>query len=192
MIEQVTSITFEVANKIVISDPCYIDEDDAEQYGTVEKALEVPSGYHLGCVFANAGGEWEARIAYNQEGRVAKLIARRKGSQLDWKTRQTPNQNIGVDSGQMLIGCAETAFGLDYNALLSKYSKTGKRGDDPGWGGDDYNGLDFFGFNEAAVSSTGYGDGSYPVELILDYEGRPAQVTVDFMCEEEDDGDEYF
>jgi hypothetical protein len=148
-------------NKVVVSDPCY-DIDT------------VPSG---GIILASAPGEWSVRVGYGEEGRVSSLVATKTGK----NTGATPLRRVctaGVDSGQMSI--------VDFDAY--------PKGDDTG----DYDNPDtFYGEvcaltlhqkqcgitrdGKAAVSSSGWGDGEYPVKAKFNAAGEAVHIQVMFM-----------
>ena len=171
MRELIERVLFTVQDKLMIGDPYYINEDDFEN-GVVNSLNE------LGLLLNDCAGEWVAEVEYsNDHDRVVRLRAKRT------ENRQGPfidtlEVKAGVDSGQMFIGCM-SEFGLDYDELLKKYKLPNDE-----WNDD----LHFFGFGEGAVSSTGYGDGLYPVYVTRDRHQRVVQVDVLFLDE---DGEEF-
>jgi hypothetical protein len=154
----VTAARLSVDGPLVVADPCYIDQDDAPAYTAIDRGLAVS--------LPEATGEWH--VEYEQNAgwgeRVTKLIARREGASVVREERVGDN---GVDSGQMYIG-PRTALPLDYDALLKQHEASDWK-------------LDFQVFGDGVVSSTGVGDGLYPVTVGYDADGRPAEVTVEFL-----------
>ena len=169
--EIVTRVEFDVADRLVVSDPCYIDKDDTVGGQTVEMAV---SG--LGLVLEGCAGGWTAEVEF-EDNRVSTLRAVKR-NRYDGEWRRADTEGACVDSGQMFVGDAE-AFGLDYDALLARYEKADGEWDER---------LHFFAFLEGAVSSTGYGDGCYPVYVKYDAEGAVVGVEVRFMEDDEEDG----
>jgi len=169
--EIITQVTFTVADKLVVADPCYIDEGD-----TIEGLLHVG----LGIVLDECRGTWGASVVLSDEGdwgqRVSVLRAMKYGHFDFISSWERVNDN-GVDSGQMFIGCLGN-FPLDYDKLLERYQLP-----NGAWNND----LDFFAYGEGAVSSTGYGDGCYPVYVKRDIRGNPIAVEVRFLEDADED-----
>lgn len=168
--EIITQVEFEVADKLMIADPCYIDTNDT-----------LSDLARLGITLTNCAGTWVAEIEIKNEGRwgsrVSVLRAERKGARHAAFTSSLDREGEnGVDSGQMYIGCLGN-FPLDYDKLLERYQLPNGE-----WNND----LKFFAFGEGAVSSTGFGDGCYPVYVSRDISGAPVAVEVRFMEDEED------
>lgn len=188
------AVVFDVDYFLMIADPCYVDTDDKER-GAVDVALLK---HELGAVIPNAGGRWEATVereetrffSHESQERVAKLRAKKHGAHKHGKLVRWP-WRLGVDSGQMYVADAGM-FGLDYNDLLSRYSSEGLHPDDERWYETYKDDMDFFGYREGAISSTGYGDGSYNLDIYYDQDDKPYQIEVTFIeDEEEDDNDHY-
>lgn len=161
MKELTTKAVFEVQDRLVIADPCYIDTDDT-----------LDSLGSLGVVLGGCGGTWVAEIEM-AEGRVSILRATKHAESAFTSSWERVGDNE-VDSGQMFIGCL-SGFPLNYEKVLDHY-RTGPNGE---W--DD---KDFFGHGEGVGSSTGWGDGSYPVYVKRDTLGHPIAIEVRFMEEE--------
>jgi hypothetical protein len=168
--EVVTKILFFVKDRLVVSDPCYIDSDDVDSSIPLDEVLS-----ELGQVFEHCAGEWEAEINTIDE-HVSVLYANKVGENFSSVAWEHVGK-AGVDSGQMFLGCA-SMFGLDYDALLEKY-KGGPEGE---W-------IDrsFFAFGEGAVSGTGWGDGVYPISVRRDQKGNVVEVKIEFFEDEEDE-----
>jgi len=171
MREIITWVEFTVADRLLIADPCYIDKNDVVQ--SINGAIDG-----LGLLLDNCKGLWMAEAKYNRDGRVSKLVVSRADAKVLYGKRSI-EARVGVDSGQMFIGC-DSMFGLDYEELLEKY----KLHDSDEW---DHN-LKFFGFGEGTVSGTGYGDGEYPVYVTRDHNtNKVIMVEVDFDESNEND-----
>jgi len=185
MRELTTRVEFEVVDKLVIADPCYIDQNDYDEGGHPLKG-GVRMGSGTGIVLERCDGLWTATIELSNEGswgtRVSKLIATKEEAGRVYETEAVDRN--GVDSGQMFIGCW-SSVPLDYDALLSRYS-THKYGSKKWHEGYDTS-IQMLGFAEGAVSSTGYGDGRYPVLVSTDRDGKPVKVEVHFLPYELDD-----
>jgi hypothetical protein len=168
----ITAVEFTVEDKLVVADPCYIDSDDGSFEENVKSGILSRSGG--GIVFEGAVGDWVAEIETQDEGawgiRVGKLHLSRKGARSYLSRRLKDVGEVGVDSGQMGAFCA-TCLPLDYDALLNAYEGDHSR--------------NMLAFGGGAVSSTGYGDGSYEVTAAYDNDDRPVEIVVDFLPEEE-------
>jgi hypothetical protein len=178
--ETVTRVEFDVRGSMVIADPCYIDTDD-EDGGCLANG---------GYVLKQAGGSWVAEIELSDESgwgeRVASITATRKGAEPSYKMQQRRAAMLGVDSGQMYLGC-KTDLLLDYDDLLSQYNID----KDKPFGGDNYMNRQMFAYRNGVVCSTGIGDGVYPCDVKFSADGKPCVVTVTFLGEDADDGDLY-
>lgn len=92
--------------------------------------------------------------------------------------------NVWVDSGQMMLGdpCYFSSW-KDGPAGFDRPGEYSYAGACTASCSDDKAGI--LGNGLAAVFSTGYGDGSYPVDVIYNSDGRVVAVTIRF-----DDGEE--
>lgn len=161
--EVVTRVEFTVADKMVIADPCYIDENDTlEGLGS------------LGVILEGCAGDWMAEVEISDEGswgdRVSVLRATRRGHPAFTSAWEHLGDN-GVDSGQMFIGCV-SSFPLDYDAVCERYKLPNGEWD---------NNLNLFAFAEGAISKTGMGDGCYPVYVQRDVRGNPVTIEIRFF-----------
>jgi hypothetical protein len=169
----VTAVEFEVEDRLIVADPCYIDTDDGSLAENLKSGtLSTPGG---GVVFEGAAGTWLAEAETQDEGawgvRVGKLRLTRKDRTKSYLSRRLSHVGeVGVDSGQMGAFCA-TCLPLDYDALLAAYE-------------DDFS-RKMLAFGGGAVSSTGYGDGEYEVTAAYDRDDRPVVIVVDFIPEDE-------
>lgn len=182
-----TKVAFEVTDKLVIADPCYIDKDDGADFaamldtsGGKDPILSRSTG---GVVLDGCKGEWIAEAVLEDTGswglRVAKLVLERKG----YAARgygEVVGENA-VDSGQMGAFPAER-LPVDYDALLGEYHK-----DASGNPTTEFQNHMILAFGGGVVSSTGYGDGVYPVYVQRSGGDEVATVTIDFLGDEEDD-----
>lgn len=186
-VEVVTAVRFEVVDKLVMADPCYIDKDDAK---SKYDCLTGPRP--LGKQWDNASGIWTAGITMLDNSQTHGWGDRVKELELV-KDGAKPHHSLdrlwdhcadnGVDSGQMWVGC-RSSLPLNYEALLQVYDPTYKE-DAPLSGHDNWVHKDFFAFN-GAVSQTGYGDGLYPVfEAYVG--GELVAVKIDFIPDEDYD-----
>lgn len=168
--EEITRVAFEVKDKLVVADPCYIDEN-----GTLE-SLGI-----LGVVLGGCAGTWVAEVEM-RDGRVSVLRATKHDENILDDCWERVNEGNGVDSGQMFIGCA-SGTPLIYEEVLDHY-KTGPNGE--------WEDKDFFGHGEGAVSATGWGDGCYPVYVKRDTRGDPVAVEVRFMEDEDEEAHPHY
>jgi hypothetical protein len=164
-----TKVRFSVRDKLVIADPCYIDEND-----TLEGLGDN------GLILDDCAGEWEAEITpadHPYQGRVSALVARKLPvSNYGSGDSRVENAN-GVDSSQMFVGCA-SSYPIKYygpNSLLSMYSSIGVGDDDPRWHETYDHPIQMLAYKEGAVSSTGMGDGTYPVIVDRDLQQQAHQ-----------------
>lgn len=173
----VEKIEFDVDDKLIISDPCYIDGDDAVPTETTR---------HL-TVLDDAIGTWTATIemwdTHGWGDRVGKLVLERQGTRV-----RGSEQFVGynsVDSGQMYAGCLSNAP-LDYDEVLIA---AGFKREGPGIPPSPPEGsMEIFRAAEGgAVSDTGIGDGRYSVMVANDTEGHPARVVVVFEDDDEEE-----
>ena len=169
--------TLEITSgKILVSDPCYLD-DSQHMFNFVE-----------GC----KKGTWEAEAEVSDEGEWGKRVAT-LSAHCEHELAYTAWDEVGVagvDSGQMSI--------MDADRLTSWEGDEREHGWDP----DKYAGS--FGYQGAceitlrgmrgdilagcmAVSSSGYGDGAYPVSVSRNRDGEIVAVKVDFIWDEDED-----
>lgn len=180
----VQCVEFEVDDKMVIIDPCYVDEDDAPKFellyggeGTLRDGTKLTYA-GSGVVVPDCAGTWMGEIELDH-GRVSILrLTHQARRPADWFLDALAEH--GVDSGQMYAGCLSN-LPLDYERLLSKYTVD----PDKPFGGDNYSNANILAAEGGVVSSTGYGDGSYYSYVQRDKDGRPVVIEVRFM--EEDD-----
>ena len=167
MKELITRVEFVILDKLLVSDPCYVDKNDAQKgiVGAIDD---------LGLLLDDCGGKWVAEVTLNLHNRVTELHVTRMGY-VGHSETMCEMIVISVDSGQIFVGCA-SMFGLDYDDLLDRYKLPDGKWDDH---------LQFFGFGEGAVSGTTYGDGFYPVYVTRDYRGLPIKIQVCFDEDEE-------
>lgn len=170
MKENIGRVTFEVQDRLVVADPCYVDEGDS-----------LESLADLGVVLNGCAGTWEATVSF-KAGRTSVLHAERSDYEHNPFTScwERLSENAGVDSGQMFIGCA-SGTPLNYQKVLDHY-RTGLKGE--------WEDKDFFGHGEGVVSATGWGDGCYPIYVKRDARGDPVAVEVRFQEDMEEYEDE--
>jgi len=167
------------SGRILVSDPCYLDSAQ-HMFNFVE-----------GC----RNGIWKTEAEVSDEGdwgeRVAVLSARCEEPYTAWKEIGI----AGVDSGQMSImdashlqewGGDDRGHGWDPDAYAGDFSYQGaceitlRDGDVRG-------GLLA---KRMAVSSSGYGDGSYPVSVGYDRNGNVVAVKIEFIWEDEGENED--
>lgn len=162
--------SFQVTNgKLYISDPCYSRGRD-DLCATVQNV---------------ANGKWFGKVEYNNEGRVAVLIAEHEDLEHDiCGTYEI--EDLAVDSGQMGI-YAEDKFPNSqeemgkYGDTSKHYGKCCKETQSKARAGI----VDNYG----VVSSSGYGDGGYDAAVTRDVNGLARFVGVYFILED-DESDE--
>ena len=172
-----TQGTFEITSGAMrATDPCY----DMETW-CADTITDV------------VNGTWEIEAIRGDENRVAMLIARHAvhGSNLPLEyIDEEMSGEYGVDSGQ--FGFFDNARyaaeqGGDYNEMGSFYNEicnTTMPRSDTG----EYSEQTDFSFRDyGAVSSSGYGDGSYSVYVTYGYDGDVIAIMVEFMRAEDED-----
>ena len=172
-----------VSNVLRVSDPCY--KKDSWYAGTVEPIRN---------------GWWTAKVVIFNEGswgdRVGRLIVQHKdcnfdGYEMGWSLE---NIDVGVDSGQ--AGVFDDRYYKDDDVvqhITRKHSKSICE-DDPWYSicfdrtlCEEQAGVIPYG----AVSSSGYGDGSYRCSTQRDEDDNVIGVMIDFgLSEEEEEEDE--
>lgn len=163
-----TAVEFEVKDRLVVADPCYVSQND----GPVESNCLLTGDNPIGCVIEDCEGVWRGEIVTQDEGdwgirvSILRLIHTKRKKATSFRLIG----DNGVDSGQMYAGAAEDTP-LDYEALLAAY-------------GDDW-GQEILAFGGGVVSSTGYGDGCYPVYVANNTSDKPAVIEVRFMEDDE-------
>ena len=167
--------SFEVTSgKLRVTDPCY--DRDTRCAGTIENALK---GWWNASVVKTDGSDGWGR-------RCATLIVQHKSYYFlpeSYKWVKT-GIDVGVDSGQAGV----------FEDSLYPHGETGEYGDTTTFYGRacnqsiDKDGCGTAGvIAEGAVSSSGYGDGSYDCYTITEQDGTVIAVKIEFLCEYEDD-----
>lgn len=176
----VSEVKLWVEDRMVIADPCYVDQDDGQTSAAVLAAR--CGGEHFpewGVVLDDCAGEWTAEIdmADNRQtcgwgDRVSTLRLVREtvhGTDKHRYAQELLGHNA-VDSGQMYAAGVEH-LPVDYDKLLAQY-------------GSDFSER-ILASNGGVVCSTGYGDGVYNVWAWFTPEGRPVIVEVRFIDDED-------
>ena len=161
--------TFEVkGNSLVVSDPCY-------EYGlwccnTLTNVLS---------------GNYTASVIYSDDNRVATLQIihnNYSNSRINYSRQELYSSDIGVDSGQ--AGFFDEEYykenqGGEFDDKDSFYGKCCDLTLSEIQGGV----ID----NKGTVSSSGYGDGCYPLYVIRNEDGKVVIAWIDFIDEEENE-----
>jgi len=167
--------TMKVNGDVVVTDPCYLSSGHSS-----DDLVALPQGTYEAYIEKVDTNGWGVR--------VAKFYVIKEGEKV---YNETPIRNRFVDSGQMMI--------VDKAALS-------------GWVADEFTGAEntpkIFGYSGAcvitcaaeragvfdnglgAVSRTGYGDGNYPLSLLLNSAKEPIGVGIEFISEDDDEDDE--
>jgi hypothetical protein len=151
---------FEVADTLVIGDPCQLDA--FEGAAGLDHFLVVP--------LDNSAGQWTARhvpASSETAARIAEMRLTRDGT--DYTDRFEIAGGAGVDSGHLLAIC-QRRLPIDYDAFLAQLRERGR---------DEPRAYEFAG---GALTATGAGDGFYTVEVAR-YAGAPCAVRVRFLGE---------
>lgn len=165
---------------VVVSDPCY--GDDVWCKGELHNVQS---------------GTWEAEIRTGAEGRVAKLYVNLKGFKRG-RIWEEAGFTVGVDSGQAGVwdkSCYRTHQAENESLISSHWKSMVEREekDEKGSGvfyatacsltcGDDNGATQKAGVMKGgAVSSTGYGDGSYTCYFQKDKRGFISAICIQFM-----------
>ena len=153
-----------------LSDPGYADSENVE-YGMTYTWAGVPLG--------DITGLWEIEAVRGDGNRCMKFKAHRLDGVVD-PTKRTEH-TVGVDAGLMAI-FNESDVGYDWSSICNEMF------------GPDYSDGEtiLYDLEEFVATSTGYGDGSYPVVVERDRSGNAVQVTVDFGEDDLLDEDEGF
>ena len=167
--------SFETSGVLCVTDPCY-------RRGTWCTAYAIacrPGTWESEIKLADFGG-WGRRVASLEAHCAAVSVA--ELSQIPWE--EHPNE-IGVDSGQCGIfdqGRYPEGKAGNYGELDTFYGRACSATHDENNEVRRYAGV----IAEGAVSSSGFGDGSYRV-FTRALDGKVVQVLVLFVNDEEDD-----
>ena len=183
--------TIKLNKKVIIGDPCY----KVDSMETVKNVL--PGIYHafLRIADCNSWGKRISRLMVIHKDYLSKIDYDNSDSyalENNMNGLYTENTNyIGVDSGQ--AGIYDYAYfhkyenEREYGKPADWYTRVCNMTETPERGGV----LD----SRCAVSSSGYGDGSYPCTIFRDKHSKEAVAfSIDFEVEynaDEDDEDEY-
>lgn len=172
--------TIKLGSTVIVSDPCY--ELPTWCQAKVEDVL--PGDYKT-TIRMSDQENWGTRVSLL--GAVHKDYLDKP---LDWELAPF---DLGVDSGQLGIFDSNGYFNDEYaQSVLSEiegeFGMNDRPGDiwydkmcaltisDEGWGS----------YSEGVVSSSGYGDGSYPLYLSRNNDGKVVGFVVDFLIEEKE------
>ena len=175
--------TIKLSNNVRVSDPCYTDD--------------VWCKTRLTDVYP---GEYNVDTETSDEGRISRLTVIHKGyiMECEDESNWVEHSEIGVDSGQAGIFCEssyrndemvpsittpEYDFVLPYNdgpgdiwyEKICKFTLT-----EPRWGA----------YDTGVVSSSGYGDGGYPLEVVRNDDGEIVGMRITYIFPEDEDYEE--
>ena len=175
--------TITLGTNVRVSDPCY----DDDVWCKTKLTNVLPGTYNVD-VEKSDQGSWGNRVSILQAVHTDYV-----GKNLIWDD----SGSIGVDSGQAGIFCESsyrndgidiktpgTDFVLPYNdkpgdAWYEKMCKFTLC--DNQWGS----------YETGVVSSTGFGDGMYPVDIARDKSGYIVGIKIIFIADDEEEEDEY-
>lgn len=174
--------TFNVkSGKIRVSDPCY------------KKDYDVNDGLIVSVPALN--GEWTSVGTIVNEGRWGRRVSEisAEHSSFGEKSRfnyRVMSYTIGVDSGQ--AGIFDEEFFPEgelgeYDDLNNFYGKCCSKTHDENDHDVKFGIVEEGGF----VSSSGYGDGSYDVDVYVDENNKAVKVVVVFIPEDEEEEEDY-
>ncbi len=180
--------TIKLSNNVRVSDPCYTDD----VWCKTQLTDVYPGEYNVSVETSDEGGWGE---------RISRLSVIHKGyiMECEDESNWVEHSEIGVDSGQAGIFCEssyrkdelvesitapEMDFVLPYDdtpgdkwyETICKFTLV-----EPRWGS----------YDTGVVSSSGYGDGGYPLEVVRNDDGEIVgmRITYIFPEDEEDEGD---
>lgn len=175
------------SGQIRVSDPCYCPTE-REGYG---KSLKHGEGI---LILPALNGRWQLMARMVVDGMFGRRCMALMAFHESMFMYSAPGKRVGkklfVDSGQMMV-CDEAHFPRDVESF--EYTDSDK---DPSFYRqlcnltyDPDSGEPLFGgcLQHACVTSSGYGDGSYPAFVYSDPTGLAVSVTVDFGDEEDED-----
>ena len=161
---------------MLIVDPCYVSSESAitpDGYNTAQKHLDNKSHVEASggvLIKTAANGAFEPEIDTEANGRVSKVTFNFVGHTA--RGKQVSLGQNGVDSGQMFFVDAQylIANPLDYEALHEAWCENG-------WD------AKAFSYHQGLISGTGYGDGLYEVEGVVNSDGLVEEVSIIFISE---------
>lgn len=162
------------SDQVIVSDPSY--DYDPREHMPNSKLMK------LNVVIINVmKGNWNAYVTVleNEKDRNAELISIHENENICYikENQWIKIDEIGVDSGQAGI------YDLKYFQNLPKYTKDSwyKMNSEITLKEPNYAGV----IPHGAVSSSGYGDGLYPVYIIKNKNGKITAIKINFIFEEE-------
>ena len=172
-----------LTNNVRVSDPCY----DNDVWCKTKLTDVLPGNYN---VFVEKGDElgWGMRV------KSVRVIHENFSDTDMWEE----HSEIGVDSGQAGIFC-ETSYRNDTIAEgivtpPSKFNLPGRDSEGDIWYekmcnftlSDDQSGV----YDTGVVTSSGIGDGSYPLDIIRERNGYIVGMKITYLFDEEDEDEE--
>lgn len=180
--------TIKLSQKVRVSDPCY----DNDVWCKTSLSNVYPGEYNVEVDKSDQGG-WG--------NRVTRLTVIHKGYIMECadESNWTPHSDIGVDSGQAGIFC-ETSYRNDELATsittpsLDKPFVIPFRNEGDTWyekichftlGGEQWGAYD-----TGVVTSSGIGDGSYPLDVVYNDTNEIVGIRITYLDEDDEDDDE--
>ena len=179
------------SGRVRVTDPCYCPTPRKGHGGDGLEGRGVE-------VLAARNGRWVAKVELTDEdgswggGRVARLVVNHESYAMTLQLDRARTHGLFVDSGQM---------GVFDDAQFPREPDQFEYEDSKFYGqacnltlGNDSDGRDVHKFGGCltfgAVSTTGYGDGTYPGFIERDADGNAVRIEVKFIADDEEEEDD--
>lgn len=158
-------IRLTVEGRLAVCDPCYYTDDQTNDLDG------------LGYVVDDATGTWEIETEVADGGSWGRRVARLTATKVNSYAVGSPTRlaDLGVDAGLMAFIPLSEGPVQDWGSFCEDYFK-----------------IEDAAGREAPIkvqgrvcSSTGYGDGCYPLFARFDCDGKTAELVVDFYVDNE-------